>query len=126
MIAAIVAPDGFLSIAITRACLVSGPAVGLDDAVGRLRAARLADFRAVDRATALGLDFGLVMESSEICATPSAAPPQPRPDKAPGGAGNQSGPKPPKSPQQRSVQARIPVNSEQDCCWLGRECDGHS
>jgi hypothetical protein len=24
-----------------------------------------------------------------------------------------------KSPQQRSVQARMPVNSEHDCCWLG-------
>jgi len=32
----------------------------------------------VERAAALGFDLGLVMESSEVRATPSAAPPQPR------------------------------------------------
>jgi hypothetical protein len=34
----------------------------------------------------------LVMGSSEVCATPSAAPPQPRPGKAPGRARSQSAP----------------------------------
>jgi hypothetical protein len=88
MIAAIVAPAGFLSIAMARACLVSGPAAGLDDAgTGRLRDAGLAVFRAVDRAVAFGLDLGLVMGSSEVCATPFAAPPQPRPGQSPGRAG---------------------------------------
>jgi hypothetical protein len=32
----------------------------------------------VERAAALGFDFGLVMGSSEVRATPTAAPPQPR------------------------------------------------
>ena len=76
MIAAIVAPAGVRSIAMMRACLVSGPAVGLDDAgASRLREAGLAVFRAVERVGALGLDLGLVMGSSEVCATPSVAPP---------------------------------------------------
>src|SRR5258707_15177828 len=74
MIAAMVAPAGFLSIAMTRACLVSGPAAGLDDAdADRLRDTGLAVFRAVDRAVAFGLDLDLFMGSSEVCATPSAA-----------------------------------------------------
>jgi hypothetical protein len=61
------------------------------------------------------------MGSSEVCATPSAAPPQPRPGKRQAGPDPEAGPSRPKPPQQRSVQARMPVNSEQDCCWLGRE-----
>src|SRR5260370_6992583 len=87
MIAVIVAPAGFLSIAMMRACLVSGPAAGFDDTAGRLREAALGIFWAVDRAVAFGLDLGLFMRSSEVCATPSAAPPQPRPGKSPGRAG---------------------------------------
>jgi len=79
MSAATVAPAGVLSIAMMRACLVSGPAADLDDAgADRLRTPDLAVFRAVERVAAFGLDLGLVMGSSEICATPSVALPQPR------------------------------------------------
>jgi len=61
-----------------RACLVSGREDGLDAAgADRLRDAGLSTFRTVGRA-AFRFDLGLVMESSEVCATPSAAPPQPR------------------------------------------------
>jgi hypothetical protein len=55
MIAAIVAPAGFLSIATTRACLVSGPAADLDDAAAeRFRVTGLAVFQAVDRVRSEG------------------------------------------------------------------------
>ena len=55
MIAAIVAPAGFLSIAMTRACFVWCPTVRLDDAgAGRLRDTGLAVFRAVGRLMELG------------------------------------------------------------------------
>jgi hypothetical protein len=66
-----------------RACLVSGRDAGLD-AVGadRLRDAGLPAFRTVERFAAFGFDWGLVMGSSEVCATPSVAPPQPRPAKS--------------------------------------------
>jgi hypothetical protein len=78
MITAIIAPAGLRSIAMMRACLVSGRVAALDDAsAGRLREAGLAAFLAVDRLAAFGLDFGLVMGSSEVYAAPSAAPPQP-------------------------------------------------
>src|SRR6202171_2557123 len=94
MIAAMVAPAGVRSIAMMRACLVSGPAAGFDDAsAGRLREAGLAVFRAVERVAAFDLD--LVMGSSEVDATPSAAPPQPRPGKTPGRARPRSRPQPP-------------------------------
>src|SRR5438876_5036945 len=119
MIAAIVAPVGIRSIAIMRACLVSGPAADLDDAgVDRLREAGLAVFRAVERVAAFGLVLGLVMGSSEVHAAPSAAPPQPRPGKLPGRAEPESALSRLKSPQQRSGQARKPVISEQDSCSL--------
>src|SRR5260370_22951391 len=62
MIAAIVAPVGIRSIAMMRACLVSGPAADLDDAgADRLRDAGLVVFRAVDRVAAFGLVLDLVM-----------------------------------------------------------------
>src|ERR1700693_3386960 len=77
-----------------RACLVSRPARG-DAAADRLRGAGLAVLRAIERVTAFGLGLGLVMGTSEVCATPSAAPPQPRPAKPPGRAGPWSGPEPP-------------------------------
>jgi len=78
MIAAIVAPVGILSIAMTRACLVSGPAPNLGDAgTDRFRDV-LAVFRPVEQVAAFDLDLGLVMGSSEVHAAPSAAPPQPR------------------------------------------------
>src|ERR1700676_2896966 len=80
MIASIVAPVGSRSIAMMRACLVSGPAADLDDAgADRLRDAGLAVFRAVERVAAFGFVFCLVMGSSEVHAAPSAAPPRPRP-----------------------------------------------
>src|SRR5258706_6806949 len=79
MIAVIVAPAGVRSIAMMRACLVSGLAADLDGAgVDRSRDAGLAVFRAVERVAAFGLVLGLVTGSSEVHAAPSAAPPQPR------------------------------------------------
>src|ERR1700676_5089626 len=102
-----------------RACLVWDPAAGLDDAgAGRLRDTGLAAFRAAERVAALGLDLGLVMGSSEVDATPSAAPPQPRPGNHPAGLDPEARLSRPKSRQQRSDQARKPVNSEQDSCSL--------
>jgi len=77
--AAIVAPAGVRSIAMMRACLVAGRAADFDDAgVGRLRDLDLLDFGEAERVAALAVDLGLVMGSSEVDATPSAAPPQPR------------------------------------------------
>src|SRR5438445_2577846 len=79
MIAAIVVPVGVRSIAMIRACLVSGRiAVFEDEGANRMRVLDLLVDREVERAAAFGLDLGLVMESSEVRATPSAAPPQPR------------------------------------------------
>src|SRR5258707_9760105 len=73
MIAAIVAPSGFLSIAMTRACLVSGLATGLDDAgTDRLRDTGSVVFRAVERVAAFGLDLGLVRGDP-----PTFVPPHP-------------------------------------------------
>src|SRR6266849_92433 len=93
MIAAIVAPAGVRSIAMMRACLVAGRAAGFDDAgAGRLRDLDLLDFREAERVAALVVDLGLVMGSSEVCATPSVAPPQPRPGKLPGRARSRSAP----------------------------------
>src|SRR5260370_15916522 len=61
-----------------RACLVSGRiAVFEDEGANRVRDLDLLVDRAAERTAALGFDLGLVMESSEVCATPSAAPPQP-------------------------------------------------
>src|SRR5260370_22055435 len=105
MIAAIVAPVGIRSMAIMRACLVSGPAADRDDAgAGRLRDAGFAAFRAVERAAAFGLDLGLVMGSSEVCATLSVAPPQPRPAKHPAGLNPETHLTRSRPPQQRSAQ----------------------
>src|SRR6476660_5127614 len=75
MIAAIVVPAGVRSIAMIRACLVSGRIAVFEDEV---RVLDLLVDREVERAAAFGLDLGLVMGSSEVRATPSAAPPQPR------------------------------------------------
>jgi hypothetical protein len=62
-----VAPAGFRSMAMMRACLVLGPAVGLDDAgVDRLRDPGFAVFRTVERALAFGSDLGLFIGSSEV------------------------------------------------------------
>ena len=68
-----------------RACLVSVPAVGLDNGAGeRLREPALAVVRA-ERAVAFGRDLGLVMGSSKVCATLSVALPQPYLGKMPAG-----------------------------------------
>src|SRR5712672_3255453 len=105
MIAAIVAPAGVRSIATIRLCLVSGRDVDLDEAgANRLRDAGLAVLRTVERVAAFGLDLGLVTGFSEVHAAPSAAPPQPRPGKSPGGAGPRSSLSRSASPQQRSDQ----------------------
>lgn len=77
MIAAIVVPEGVRSIAIMRACLVSGRAEDLEvERVSRVRDLDL--FVERERGAALGFDLGVVMESSEVRATPSVAPPRPR------------------------------------------------
>jgi hypothetical protein len=78
----------------------------------------LLDFDEAERVAALAVDLGLVMGSSEVHATPSAAPPQPRPGKLPGRARPRRAPSRSKSPQQRSDHARKPVISEQDSCSL--------
>lgn len=79
MIAAIVVPAGIRSIAMIRACLVSGRiAVFKDEGANRMRVLDLLVDREVERTAAFCLDLGLVMGSSEVRATPSAAPPQPR------------------------------------------------
>jgi len=79
MIAAIVVPAGVRSIAMIRACLVSGRiAVFEDEGANRMRVLDLLVDREVERTAAFGLDLGLVMGSPKVRATPSAAPPQPR------------------------------------------------
>src|SRR5437763_2022851 len=94
IIAAIVAPAGARSMATIWACLVPGGVADLGDAgADRLRDVGLAVFRAVEPA-AFDLDLDLVMGSSEVHATPSAAPPQPRPGKVPGRARPRSAPHP--------------------------------
>src|SRR5258705_12680542 len=95
MMAAIVAPAGARSMATIWACLVPGRIADLGDAgADRLRDVASAVFRAVERVAAFGLDLDLVMGSSEVCATPSVAPPQPRPGKHPGRARPRSPPPP--------------------------------
>jgi hypothetical protein len=107
-----------------RARLVWPPVADLDDTgADRPRGLGLLVFRAVERVAAFGLDLGLVMGSSWVRAAPSAAPPQPRPGKAPGRAGPRKRLGRPKSPQQRSDQARKPVNSEQDSCSYAEAAD---
>jgi hypothetical protein len=97
------------------------PAAGFDDTAGRLREAVLAVFRVVDRAVAFGLDLALFMGSSEFARRHPPHHLSPAPAKRQAGPDPEAGLSRFKSPQQRSVQARMPVNSEQDCCWLGRE-----
>jgi hypothetical protein len=60
-------------------------AVFEDEGASRVRDLDLLVDREVERAAALGFDLGLVMGSSEIRATPSAAPPQPRRENHPAG-----------------------------------------
>ena len=69
-----------------RACLVSGrvEVFGVEGA-DRERGLDLLIVRAAERLEVLDFDLDLVMGSSEVCATPSVAPPQPRPSKTPAG-----------------------------------------
>jgi hypothetical protein len=84
--AAIVAPAGARSIARTWACLVPAGAIRFDEAgADRARDLLLPIFRAAERVATLVLDLALVMGSSEVRATPSAAPPQPCSGKTPAG-----------------------------------------
>jgi hypothetical protein len=105
--AAIVAPADVRNMAMMRACLVSGRAALLrDPAVGRAGILILPVFRAAGRLPALGLDLGLVMGSSEVCATLSAAPPQPHLGIRRQGKDPEAHPGPaPVATQQRSNQA---------------------
>jgi hypothetical protein len=75
----------------TRACLVSDPAFGLDDVAGRLCEAALAAFRGMDLAAVFRRDLGLVIRTFEVCATLSAAPPQPCLGKHPAGPATEAG-----------------------------------
>lgn len=113
MIAAIVVPAGIRSIAMIRACLVSGRiAVFKDEGANRKRVLDLLVDREVERTAAFCLDLGLVMGSSEVRATPSAAPPQPRRANHPAGRDpRRLGRTQPA--QQRSDQGRKPVISAQ-------------
>jgi hypothetical protein len=114
MIAAIVVPAGARSIAMIRACLVSGRiAVFEDEGANRMRVLDLLVDREVERTAAFGLDLGLVMGSSEVRATPSAAPPQPRRANHPAGRDPMGRSAAPQPAQQRSDQGRKPVISEQ-------------
>ena len=84
MIAAIVAPADDRSMETMRACLVAGRAAVFGEAgADRGRGLGLLVFRVDERVAALLFDLGLVMGSSEGCATPSVAPPQPRPGRTP-------------------------------------------
>jgi hypothetical protein len=97
-----------------RACLVSGRTVVFEDeGASRVRDLDLLVDREVERAAALGFDLVLVMESSEVRATPSAAPPQPRRASHPAGRDPLGRLGPPQQAQQRSNRARKPVISEQ-------------
>ena len=100
MMAAIVAPAGARNIAMMRACLVSGRAATLgDEGTDRPGILDLPVFREAERVPALGLDLGLVMGSSEGCATPSAAPPQPHLGKPPAG----------QDPEARLSRSQVPT-----------------
>src|SRR5258706_10646625 len=93
MIAAIIAPAGVRSIARMRACLVLDCIAGFaDEGTDRVRDLGLLVFRGPERV--LDLDLDLVMGSWQD--------PEARLSLS-------------KSPQQRSDQARTPVNSEQYC-----------
>ena len=114
MIAATVVPAGARSIAMMRACLVAGRIVVFEDeGANRVRVLDLLVDREVGRAAAFGFDLGLVMESSKVRATASAAPPQPRQANYPAGRDPKGTSTAPQPAQQRSDQGRKPVISEQ-------------
>src|ERR1700722_18478562 len=110
MIAAIVVPAGVRSIAMMRACLVSGRVAAFEDeGDSPVRELDLLVDREAERAAALGFDLGLVMESSEVRATPSAAPPQPRRANHPAGRDPLGSLGPSQQAHQRYNQARNPA-----------------
>ena len=74
--------------------------------------------RAVERVAAFGLDLSLVMGSSEVHATPSAAPPQPRPVNHPAGLDPEAASAAPSHHSNAPIRHRKPVNSEQDSCSI--------
>jgi hypothetical protein len=133
MMATIVVPAGARSIARMRACLVSGRVADFEgEGAVRVRDLALPVSRAAERVADLALDLSF-MGSSEVHATPSAAPPQPRPSKHPAGQDPKACLSRPKSPQQCSDRTRKPVNSEQDYCsingssWLlDQQFESHS
>jgi len=75
-----------------------------DPALDRAGTLDLPIFRGAGRTPALDLDLGLVMGSSEVCATLSAAPPQPHLGKRRQGK-DPNALQPARPPQQRSNQA---------------------
>jgi hypothetical protein len=98
MMAAIVVPARSRSIAMTCAFLVPARVLAsvpetTPTGTGRFDDLRLAVFAGRKRVGGLRLDFVLVMGSSEVCATESAAPPQPHSGKLPGGARPKSAPR---------------------------------
>ena len=117
---AIVTPAGVFSIAMMRTCLVLDCAAGFDDAgAGRLRDAGLPVFRGGCAGRSLRPRFGLGHEilrgKCGVNRRTTSAPPG---QNHPAGRGPEARLSRPKSPQQRSDQARKPANSEQDSCSL--------
>ena len=118
--AAIVVPAGERSIARMRACLVSAPVLASDDErFDRERGLVLRLLRVLEGVGLLHFDLDLVNGVLRSSATPSAAPPQPRPGKTPA---RRATPKRAMARsshvRQRSNEARRPVKSEQDNCSL--------
>jgi hypothetical protein len=102
-----------------RACLVSARVVVFgNECADRERGLDLLVVRAVERLEAFDLDLDFVMESSEVMRRHPPHHLSPRPGKTPAGPDPEARLSRPKSPQQRSNQARKPVISEQDGCSL--------
>src|SRR6266851_4061020 len=95
----------------------SSPALCQSDAKGYL----LPDYHSGATGIPGRFSEGLLLRRLQILrgyAAPSAAPPQPRPGNHPSGPDPEARLSRPKLRQQRSDQARKPVNSEQDSCSL--------
>ena len=122
MIAATVAPAGVRSIARILACLVSGRV----EVFGNLSADRERGFnllvvRGAERTEALDFDLDFVMGSSEVVRRHPPHHLSPARANRPAGLDPEASLSRSKSPQQRSDQARKPVNSEQDSCSYAKE-----
>ena len=123
MIAAIVAPVDDRSIATMRACLVSGrDAVFAGAGAVRVRDSDLPAFRGDERVAALVFELGLVMGSSEVTRHHPPHHLSPAQASHPAGQDPEGRLSRPKSPQQCSDQARMPVVFEQDSCSFGVRC----